>query len=383
LSERKFRVNWAGEITATDGYFNNGYFEGQIVANSGEINNEFTVNGTLKGGTFIGPTIKSSESYSLKNTSDEGYFLSADGFRIGPNFYVSPYGTATITSGTIHYNKTSYLDTSYGYWLSSDGLSLGSSFSVDEYGNLTAESAEIHGTVYASAGTFTGRIEASEGYLDSLDLKGTLTLTENNSCIHFKETKGKIYSGNKTSFTDYSNEGFYLDYQGLNVGSSTNYAILGKKSSYFYNQTNSDSGTMKFTGQGLDLFTGSSGELSKTSGYNKFHIGWNGTGESAMPFIRLGIGGGDSNGMANAGCIRKYGQGLWVGNNLSDEDNTFPSSSDGKVSGSPSWPGILIGTMSGDKNIYYFVDIGGTMTQTNIKYAYFAPDSAATTTTTK
>ena len=102
-----------------------------------------------------------------------------------------------------------------------------------------------------------------------------------------------------------------MDRDGLNIGSSRNYFYASTQFTGFFNV---DGGT-KITGNGIDLFHG----LTASTAYSTFtggkeglmHLGWETNGYS-YPYIRFGFGTNSAN-TYDAGSVKKYGRGMWIG----------------------------------------------------------------------
>jgi len=72
------------------------------------------------------------------------------------------------------------------------------------------------GTCFIEDGKFNGIIEAETGYLGDLELEGYL-------------------ASNKHSLYDFKRSGFWLDEDGLNIGSKNNYFLATTEYTGFYN----------------------------------------------------------------------------------------------------------------------------------------------------
>lgn len=86
-------------------------------------------------------------------------------------------------------------------------------FYADTYGNLT-----LVGTIYASAGEFTGKITATSGYIGQPSQGWTIS-------------SGAIYNG-KSSYSS-GIQGIYIGTDGISLGNTSNY-IRASKSGYLY-----------------------------------------------------------------------------------------------------------------------------------------------------
>ena len=125
-------------------------------------------------------------------------------------------------------------------------------------------------------------------------------------------------ASNKHSLYDFKRSGFWLDEDGLNIGSKNNYFLATTEYTGFYN----NQGALRVTGQGLNLYGFTSPpstssnifETLATSATSAIEIGWKKLDSYGNPYIRLGGGSETSGAMKNAGAIKKFGQGLWIGN---------------------------------------------------------------------
>ena len=166
---------------------------------------------------------------------------------------------------------------------------------------ITSRKFKVHwdGTCYIEDGKFNGTIEAETGYLGDLELEGYL-------------------ASNKNSLYDFKRSGFWLDEDGLNIGSKNNYFLATTEYTGFYN----NQGALRISGQGLNLYGFTSPpstssnifETLATSATSAIEIGWKKRETYGNPYIRLGGGSETSGAMKNAGAVKKFGQGMWIGN---------------------------------------------------------------------
>lgn len=99
-------------------------------------------------------------------------------------------------------------------------------FYADTYGNLT-----LVGTIYASAGEFTGKITATSGYIGQPSQGWTIS-------------SSAIYNG-KSSYSG-TTQGIYIGTDGISLGNASNY-IRASKSGYLYANNVSISGHITAT----------------------------------------------------------------------------------------------------------------------------------------
>lgn len=233
---------------------------------------------------------------------------------------------------------------------------------TNEHASQRKFKVDWDGTCYIEDGFFNGDIEAETGYLENLELRGTLRLNSN----------GVITAG-KDSIDDISSQGFWLSRDGLAVGAQNNYFIATPSYTGFYN----NGGALKVSGLGLDLFpkvdTGQAG-LEALQGTNEgiIKMGWSSGTTLANPFIRFGNGTVKSDNVDkwqdDAGIVKKYSQGMWIGthgnNNASD---TPDNDADNTV-------GIFCNSTKGQEAVYRMETIGGQKVYEKVRYARFAPD---------
>ena len=169
---------------------------------------------------------------------------------------------------------------------------------------------EWDGTCWIEDGMFTGTITANDGVLGNLEVRGELTLS----------AYGAL-AANKSDLLDFINPGFYLNGQGLNIGSSANYFLATTSYTGFYN----GNGGLRVSGTGLDLYA----DVSASAAYSAFstgaqglvHLGWT-QGYNSYPYIRFGRG---NEGISTAGLVKKYGGGMWIGDYGSNISDNNPS----------------------------------------------------------
>lgn len=223
-------------------------------------------------------------------------------------------------------------------------------------GNHSSESSrkfrvDWDGTCYIQDGVFSGDIDAETGYLGDLVLRGGLTLN-----------KYGYIAANKDSLNDFSTSGFWLDYEGLNIGNKINYFYASTDFTGFFNV---DGGT-KITGNGIDLFH----NLTSNSAYTVFsgnseglmHLGWE-TNNYSYPYIRFGFGTSTAN-TYDAGVVKKYGGGMWIGTFGSNSTGTSPQDDTNSTVG--------IFCNSNDNTVYRCEIINKTRVWEPARYARFA-----------
>ena len=256
------------------------------------------------------------------------------------------------------------------------------------------------GTCFIQDGVFSGTIDAESGTLGDLTLYGTLSvengghididregymyvgtsgyielgknayITMNKGGYIELDARGGYISSVKESLTDFEHEGFWLDIDGLNIGGSNNYFLATSKYTGFY----SDKGAIRISGYGFDLYP----DVTAGSSYNIFskykegsiHIGWSTGYDYSYPYIRLGQGTfaeGD-NVLTDAGLVKKYGSGMWIGAYGRNLSGTSPESdTDAKV-------GIFCcsGSKGSEHTVYRCEVINNTRVFEPARYARFA-----------
>ena len=210
------------------------------------------------------------------------------------------------------------------------------------------------GTCYIQDGKFSGTIDAYEGFLWNLTVKGQLALDGSGSII-----------ANKTALDDFQNYGFYLSGAGLNIGGPDNFFYASPAASFFYNRLGGSVAAVKIMGSGISIY----GQLDPKGALDKIladggsmHIGWM-PGEYACPFIRFG------NGTTaygyDAGIVKKYTGGIWIGTHGTNSSQDSPKNDSYRT-----MTGIYVHLTSG------YIDRYENGKITNIRYAQFAPDNA-------
>lgn len=217
---------------------------------------------------------------------------------------------------------------------------------------------EWNGTCHAINGEFSGSIDAETGSLGSLSVYGNIELG----------TRAGSISSGKLELEDYDNSGFWLDKYGFHIGNSKNLYYNNLISSIFYN----NGSKMKITGGGIELFSAANAktaieESKENSEDTSFaQLGWDSSDDAAYVYLRLGQGTNNSGsgGIKNAGIIKKYSKGLWIGNN--DTSDTWEN---GYMTNPDEGIGIFINITDG--GIYYSDSKSETVTK-ELGIAYFA-----------
>ena len=228
------------------------------------------------------------------------------------------------------------------------------------------------GTVYINDGNFSGHIEAESGTLGDLSVIGTLE-------VYDGSIVGASVSYNKTELYDYRHSGYWLDEQGIHIGSSKNYALMTNDSTFFYNEDSGTKGVLKITGLGIDLYNAAGIDIANgvapkfETDKGPLHIGWDALRYN-MPYIRFGWGtenhapAGQSK-TWDAGILKKGTHGLWLG--TYGEGKTFESIPEAGANA----VGIFVDFWNG--NVYRYdwtkKEGGGyEFNKTDIRYAVFA-----------
>lgn len=206
------------------------------------------------------------------------------------------------------------------------------------------------GTCYIVDGIFSGSIDAEYGYLGDLYVYGSIEVSRN----------GSISSG-KSSLND-DTSGFWLDKTGFHIGNSYNSYFNNLKSSIFYN----NGSKMKLTGGGIELFKAADIEsaITEEEDISFAQLGWDSSDEASYSYLRLGRGTSTEGSIQNAGIIKKYSKGLWIGNN--DTSDTWTN---GYLTNPETGIGIFINIIDG--GIYYSDSKNETINK-ELGVAYFA-----------
>lgn len=305
--------------------------------------------------------------YEYKNTYVQ--MKSTDDFDLNEQYYIK-------TSQTPHYITIGANETLYP-------IAVGTAKNTSDRTFRVA----WDGTTYITNGEFTGRINAVSGTLGTLEVLGTLSggtiigaeiygSLVSGGIINGAEIYGSLISGgriegveiyyNKNSLDDFKNEGFYLNSEGLNIGGSNNTALITDKSTYFSNITGKTTGTLGVSGLGLDLYSNTFvNALIDNDVYSTLHIGWD-QGAYTTPYIRFGLGSSvsDTGVGDDAGLIKKFPYGMWIGTWACNNDSGVSPSAGEEVTG--------IFCNSIDNTVYRCEKIGETWVKEAARYARFA-----------
>lgn len=171
----KFKINWDGSFMVNDGVFSvdaegNAKVVGDITANSLTLGS--TVNISTDNITGLSDVATSGDYTDLLNSpknlsdfEDDLNIITQDDIDVQQNTDADGLITTITKVGNKEY--TTYTSDKEGYVLTNLGIGKDEDgerfFKVQKDGLLTAKNAMIWGTIYASAGEFTGKITAGEG----------------------------------------------------------------------------------------------------------------------------------------------------------------------------------------------------------------------------
>lgn len=305
-----------------------------------------------------------SQNYSYATPDSNTWNQFVDGVSIDPNlkteeFYYTYFEEFVLATGefdtAIVYYKNNKEDASAARYitLSAAAPRFPLAIGTDSSEQLRKFKVEWDGTCHIQDGIFSGDIDAETGYLGNLILRGGLTLN----------TYGYI-AANKSGLTDFDTDGFWLDKDGLNIGGSDNYFYASTEASLFFN----DGGIVKVSGEGVDLYGAAGGIAPEnaygtaTAGEGLIHMGWQ-KGNLAYPYIRFGSGTGTFGDKRDAGSVKKFSGGMWIGTYGDNNGEQNPSQDSFKQ-----MTGVFVALTDGE--IYRYEK--GKYVQ--IRYAVFAPD---------
>lgn len=239
----KFKVSWAGDITADGGIFTN------IDVQSGTISGNLTVSGTLDGGKITGAEIYGSIIANDENVASATFYVNKAGHLVAASATIGGWNVSDGSGGGSA--GFSYPDVGS---MTNDGLAFGDNFFVDPDGILTAngaklQSLEVYKSMVVSASTAStlaavspevsiydpgggGSISAlvsingNTSISGSTVIDGTLTLGSN---IIYLTTGGSggayIYASDTSTLGFYKIKTLTLNGETMYIGSSQNSTI--------------------------------------------------------------------------------------------------------------------------------------------------------------
>lgn len=217
-------VAFKGSISA-----DNGYFTGDITANSLTIATNASVSGkvyatsgkfeNVSGKNITASNFSATNGYfSGKIVANEGSFkgnVSATSLYLGGTSYSSM--PSSLSSGDVK-NLINDAATTSGWIKQSDGYyqinhSVGENFKVDTNGLLVANNAILSGSVYATNGVFSGTVYATNGKFSGDITANSLTLGTNakvSGSVYATSGKFENVSGKNITATTFSASNAYL-----------------------------------------------------------------------------------------------------------------------------------------------------------------------------
>lgn len=239
----KFKVSWAGDITADGGTFTN------IDVQSGKISGDLTVNGTLDGGKITGAEIYGSIIANDENVANATFYVNKEGHLVAASATIGGWNVSDGSGG----GSAGFTYPNVGS-MTNLGLEFGDNFFVDPDGILTANGAKLQSlevyksmVVSASAASTLSIVSPEVSIYDpgagssisalvsingntsisgSTVIDGTLTLGSNIIYLTSSGSGGAyIYASDTSTFGIYKTKTLTLNGETISIGSSQNTTI--------------------------------------------------------------------------------------------------------------------------------------------------------------
>lgn len=298
-SRRKFRVAWDGTC-----YIEDGEFSGNINAETGTLGDL-----TLEGGL----TVKSGGYITLGSNAD----INLEGGEL--NVYDD--GDINIKGGTL------YVDDNGNINIGKNG-----DINIDIGGEINFKGVDDDNIKKA------GRIDLGKNAYISMS---------NGGFIELSSTGGRIQC-EKSELDDFVTPGFWLDASGFHLGDADNYFYTTPSFTGFY----SNGSGVKISGTGLDIYAiatlnteglllpdswndGQGAIINMQINEGAIHFGWV-ENKYSTPYLRFGFGTQKSSTgyyMNDAGVIKKYTHGMWIGSYGNNAGVSSPNDDGANVCG--------------------------------------------------